>query len=252
MCAPGVRLSNGNEYQLTPIQAKLWDKWEGYWEDIDYLKSLLGATVTTIMDGDMIDNNKHPTTERISGNEAVLLRAAYATLTLAAVVSDSIVMIRGTAAHTGNSGELEEILAKDIGAKPWADGNYSGYQFEGTVGGMPIFAQHHPGGGARQPWGRGGASNTAAAKTVFRFAENNMAIPKLAFFGHTHAPEDSGDNHICRAIFLPSWKLTDDFGHRFGGDWLPIGSPYVIIKGEHYDVRKDHYFKWPNVQHWEL
>lgn len=254
LCAPGVVLDGGNEYLLSPIQKRLYEKWEELWGKIDEIKKAMDAEVVTIFNGDMIDNNRHATSERISGNPADLLRAAYETLSVAAVVSDSTIMVRGTEAHTGVSGNLEETLAHELGCRRWPNGNYSGYQAMLTVGGVRIFAQHHPGTASRLPWTRGSAANRLAAKVENNFAELGLPPPHLAFFGHNHNPEDSFDNHRCRAIILPSWKLTDAYGHRFGGDWLPIGGAYTII-GEHKDDAQyrvvKHFYDWPNPAGWK-
>jgi len=139
------------------------------------------------------------------------------------------------------------VIAHDIGALAAPDGRSSWWGFRGVIGGVRIDAAHHPGHGHGRPWTRGADAGRLAAQIIDRYVNRAQPLqpPQLVLRGHNHKPVDSYDNHpATRAIITPSWQLSTSFGHRLGGDWLPIGGAYVICRNGSYVVKKL-YWEWP-------
>ena len=162
-------------------------------------------------------------------------------------IADAVVVTRGTEAHSGIGSVMDEMIAQDIGAlaDPEAgDGVRSWQRFRATVAGGSFDVAHHPGTGHARPWTRGGDANRLAAMVTYAYAERRQPPPMVTVRGHNHKPSDSADNHPTRAVILPSWQLSTAFGHRLGGDWLPVGAAWWECDGGEYVLRK-FYRDWP-------
>jgi len=250
LCKPTVVLDDGGYYTASPIQTWIYQQWIDYWKWVEGYKKALGRELIVWFGGEMADNLHHHTTQLISRNEYDQKRHAVAVLQPALELADKIVVIRGSEAHVGASGWMDEWVANDISASPSGsgdDGPFSWWRWQGKIDGMVIDGAHHPGTGHGRPWTRGGDSNRLAAIVKDDYIENGLWPPDIVLRGHNHKPSDSYDNHMTRAIILPSWQLTNAFGYRLGGGWLPIGG-LVLWADEEEEGRinvKKKYSKWP-------
>lgn len=255
VCPPRFGRDDGDTYVASKYQNFIWKKWLEYWSEIADLKRRTGYPVYFVINGEAADLNKHTTQQQISMNLDDALRLAIKVIEPGLDVADHVVVTRGTEAHSGPGSSMDEIIGRDIDAIPDDDGRHSWYNWRAKIAGKYIDIAHHPGMGHSRPWTRGGDANRLAAMMVFQAAENDYPIPDLVIRGHTHRPSDSGDNHRCRAIILPSWKLStwqrgDAFGFRLGGSLLPFGGAYALLeKGREIDVRKFTY-RWPLRKVW--
>ncbi len=155
--------------------------------------------------------------------------------------------VRRTEAHSGPSAHLDETIAHDIGATPCDEtaNTFSHWRLRLSIDGVRLDVAHHPpGGGGRRPWTRGNFAPTLASMAFFEAAERGEKPPHLLVRGHVHRPGDSYDVYPVRALVLPSWQLTTSYGHRIGGDPLPIGGAIVTCdRGKHEVVKR--YATWP-------
>ena len=162
-------------------------------------------------------------------------------------------MLRGTEAHSGPSGAMDETLARELGAEAaTADGPASWWQLRLEVEGVRLDVAHHPpGGGGRRPWTAANFAATLAAMAFYETAARGEKPPHLYVRGHVHRPGDSYDAHPVRALVLPSWQLTTSYGYRIGGGALPVGGAYVVCSGKgNYEVVK-RYSEWPTTGYWK-
>ena len=240
LCPPAINLDDGGTYRASKIQKWIWKHWRAFWGQIAEAKKRTGYPVLAIFNGELADDLNHRSTQLITKNTDDQLRIAVAAMSPALDVADHIIVTRGTEAHSGASATIDEIIARDIGAIPDTDGvdHHARWLWRGSVAGVNFHVAHHPGMGHARAWTRGGDANRIAAQVFYRYGERRMLPPDLAIFGHTHKPVDSYDNHPVRAIVLPSWQLTNAYGHRLGGDWLPIGAAYVVCEKGQYEVHK--------------
>lgn len=254
---PSFNLDAGGTHKADRVQRFIYDKWLEYWREIWEVKQRLGWPVYVIMNGELADSNYHATTQLISRNPADQLAMALKLLEPAYKIADHLIVIRGTAAHSGQSSWMDELLARDLGALPVRhrgedDPRHAHWQWRGVIGGVRFDVAHHPGHGHMRPWTRGGDANRLAADIRMRYDRYNdymmrqkedsqiIPPPQIVLRGHNHKPSDSGHNFgSTRAIIAPSWQLgyDGDFSNRLGGDWLPNGGLYILCDNGEPTVR---------------
>src|SRR6266478_1252442 len=111
------QLDDGGTYIPGPIQMKLADLWDDFWE---WAYDLIGRedTFTFVHCGDVIDGDHHHSTQVSSANLKVQESLAVEMLTpiVAHQQCDRYFQIRGTGVHVGDAGETEERIAAALGA----------------------------------------------------------------------------------------------------------------------------------------
>jgi len=248
LCPPRFTLDDGGSYVASQQQQFIWRHWIKFWDEIaDVKRAHKNVDTYVIINGELADDLNHRSTQLITKNPADQLRLALAALKPLLGVVDRIFVTRGTEAHSGPSGSIDELIAADIGAIQDAYGNYAWWNFIGELGGVLFDVAHHPGHGHARPWTRGADANRLAADIIYRYVEHpdRLRIPDLIIRSHTHKKSDSYDNHPARAIMIPSWQLTNAFGHRLGGGWLPIGGIYTLCDSGSYGEIQKRYLQWP-------
>ena len=245
LCPPKFNLDDGGTYVASKQQRFIWNHWIDYWNHIRELKQQGNYYIYAVLNGDIADDLNHKSTQLITKNEADIISLTVIALNPVLEVADSIIVIRGTEAHVRPSASIEEIIANEIGAVRDSDTDQAArWLYRDVINGVKLHVTHHPGMGHMREWTRGGDANRLAAQIFMRYASMRVDYPDLAIFGHNHKPVDSYDNHPTRAVVLPSWQLTNAFGYRLGGGWLPVGGAYITIDDSGYEVHK-HYKQWP-------
>lgn len=252
VCPPVVHLDDAGQYRASRPQRWLWARWVAFWQAVAERRE--GHRLIIVLNGELADINSHPTTQMISRNPADALRLSAEVLAPALALlgeDDRIYVTRGTEAHSGQSAHLDETVASDIGATGPDDDRASWWRLRLQVDGVRFDIAHHPpGGGGRLPWTAGNFANRLAAMGVFSAAQRRERPPDLYVRGHVHRPGDSYDAFATRALVLPSWQLTTSYGHRIGGDPLPVGGAIVTCDKGQYQVEK-HFWDWP-VERYEI
>ena len=256
LCMPRVALDDGGDYSSSPTQRWIYKQWLDFWKWVKKYKKRLDRDLIVWIGGELADNLTHHTTQLISRNENDLKRHSIAVLEPLLKLADKIIVVRGSEAHVGASGWMDEWIADDISASQCIEGDdnpYSWWHWQSVIDGMVIDGAHHPGTGHGRPWTRGGDANRLAAIIKDNYVEAGVWPPHIVLRGHNHKPTDSYDNHCTRAIILPSWQLTNAFGYRLGGGWLPIGGLLIWADGKENEINvKKWYKRWPvkEVEYW--
>lgn len=243
---PLIELDDGGQYKASKAQRWIWRRWLSYWAEVAQRRE--GSRLVIVLNGELADDNHHPTTQLITRNPADMLKLSAEALAPALSLlqeGDSLFVTRGTEAHSGPSAHLDETIAQDIGATGPAEEIASHWRLRLSIEGVRFDIAHHPpGGDGRLPWTRGNFANRLAAMAVFECASSGERAPHLLVRGHVHRPDDSYDRFAVRALVLPSWQLTTSYGHRIGGDPLPIGGLIVTCDRGRFVVDKL-YEAWP-------
>lgn len=253
LMAEDVTLDDGQVVSRSRIQDWIWECWEAYWRRVRDIKQATGFPVVAVINGESVDHNWHKTVQSVTEFEPVVARLGLAALAPALAPADYFLFTRGTEAHTGLGGSLDELVAEMVslqGGRVIKDGGrYSWPWFWGRFGGVSFDIAHHPGHGYMREWTKGGDANRLAASIVMRYAMRGLPIPQFTLRGHNHKPTDSAGNFPTRAIITPSWKLTDAFGHRLGGggDWLPIGGQIIVCEQGRPSDPEQLYYHWPVI-----
>jgi hypothetical protein len=141
-------------------------------------------------------------------------------------MASKIIVIRGTEAHVGNNGALDEKIAKQIdkvkkgvihrNAELRKSKEYSHHYLRTFIGGRSFDLAHHVNMGTT-PRTERDAANHLAADLVMEYANRwHEPLPDFAFRGHVHRYAESGDNFSIRAYIGPCWQVANPFVHRIG------------------------------------
>lgn len=233
---------------ITPSKPQAWinEKWAEFWAAAAAEKKRLGVECVVLLTGELADDLKHTSTQLVTKNGNDIGRMSLEVLKPAVAVADRIYVTRGSEAHSGQSSSLDEALARAIGAVP-EGGKHARWIFRGTIDGVRIDATHHPGTGHSRPWTKGADANRLAQMVMAAYVEQEQRVPHLAIRGHNHKPSDSADNHLTRAIILPSWQLSNAFGYRIshGSEVLPIGGMMMVLDDGQIVSERKMFYRWP-------
>ena len=253
LCPRYTELDDGGTYEASKTQRFLLRSWLDFWQRVKARKKKK-TWVVALLNGDIADRNRHSKYQLVTINRAVIQKMMLAVLEPVLEIADVIIVVRGTEAHTGGSGEMEEWFAADIEAAGDEEaGTASWWCWEATLDGVNVVAAHHPGTNSGRPWTRGGGANRAAAIVMDNYYSEAWK-PQLAIFNHVHHNEDSYDNHPVRAIFNRSFSLKTAYDHRSGRSLQAtrIGGLIAEIKdGAIVDIDKPHY-KLPRRKPWSM
>lgn len=241
LCRPRVTLDDGGYYVASPLQKAIYNEFSDYLQQLEDAKKRKGWPIYAIMNGELSDDLKHPSTQMITRNPQDAARNAIETLKPLVDMADKVIVTRGTAAHSGLASWSDEKIAEDFDAVQDKKGNYAHYQFRGIIGGVRWHVQHHGFSSYSQPHLALSAAKRNIDRVTANYSKIKQPYPDIVMFGHHHKPLDSGDMvQHTRVITLPSWQLTNEFGHRLGGDWLPIGGIIAYCDNGKLEIEK-HY-----------
>ena len=239
---PEVILDDGDTDRASKESLWLWSVWLD--EFIPAVRrAARGGPLYVAGVGDLIDLDiraRH--LQLISRNAKTALDIAHDALYPLVRHADGFFVCRGTAAHTGESSQFEEMLAEALGARRRGP-NFAAWSWLVESGGVLIEMAHHIS-TSRRASTRQGVAVREAVDTIVDYAAHDDRIPDLVVRGHGHKFEDSGDEHRARVIALPCWSFRpDEFAHRIGmGTRLPeIGGVIAICHDGRLEVEKLRY-----------
>jgi hypothetical protein len=223
-----VNLDDGGTYRASKGQRWLWRCWLDFWDSIPK------GEVWTVLNGDLVDvNGKYNTAQLISLNDSDVMKMAIKVLEPALEKSKLVFVVRGTAAHTGLSGYMEEKIGYDIGAEKCGD-NYSWWELPLECEGVLYDIRHHGSLGYKE-WTRPNSLNSRAVEITLAYANNR--VPNVAIQSHKHRFSTSSDEYPVKVFALPAWQLFSEYVHRLG-TVMPadIGGVYFINESGDYDA----------------
>lgn len=245
---PAVKLDNGGTYKASKGERFLWKSWCTHWEKIGNFASKNDLSVTLILNGDALEATaKERSNQIITKNKAKIIEYAFDTLEPALDVCTSVFVIRGTEFHTGQSGEYEELLARDINAEKDGD-NYSWWQLYANFDGILFDIEHH-GPLGRLPWTLGNALNRLTVELLIGYNKIGSKMPDIAIRSHNHIYATNSDHYATRVISTPAWKLGahDSYVRRLA-KVVPadIGGMYIVCDRGKYERFMDIYKPAPS------
>jgi hypothetical protein len=257
LCPPEFGLDVGT-YQPSAAQRWLWRAWLRFWEKIAIMKREYAARVLSVFVGDVGDINAHSSNELVTINDEWIVNAMVDVAKPALDVADKTIVIRGTAAHSGGAGKLEELFAQRVWAEPCRrrDGSEtaSWYVWRGAVDGVDVLATHHPASGSRLPDKLDDACNRSCAFVAKSIERSGGRAPDWCVWGHVH--KRALGTYLAgrvRGVFLPPWKLVGNYGYRLGtvipeavgGFWLLVEDGRVTASDfELFSVPPDRAWEW--------
>jgi hypothetical protein len=228
---PKVGLDDGGEYTASRSQKWLYENWMDFWSSI----SELDGELIVVINGDLLDVNKHSVHQLITLNKAVVLKHVESILEI--IPTSRVFILRGTGAHVGACAELEEIIAAKLQATSVGNTSTS-WTLALDVDGVLFDIAHHGRVGSN-PWNRSGPLNTLAAQIVMEAHKTGSRIPDVVLRSHNHTHADTHDNLPVRVISTPAWQLSTEYSHRLGlVNLADIGGLVFRCEDGYYDVTK--------------
>jgi hypothetical protein len=242
LCPPeGIALDDGGLYMPNRGQEWLWNNWEEAWAKIKSLKRKhRQAKLHLVLNGDLTDGDHHRTTQIATGHEGVHVHCAMEVLRVPlALKPDSIHILRGTPAHVGRAGGMEEGLAKALKGQGWKviedpdTGNASSYHRLIKFGGLTFDVKHH-GRMGRRAHTKGPYIRWYAQDIFFNYLMDGEEAPDLAIRSHFHQFADSGKIHKIktRAVALPAWQLATEYVHRVAESLADVGLVWFEVDND--------------------
>lgn len=249
---PRFNLDDGGYYVASKLQKAIYSHFMAYVDAVRAAKeSNPSRPLYAILNGEISDDLRHPSTQMISRNPHDCTRNAIETIMPLVELADKLIVTRGTEAHSGLSSWSDEMIAADLGAIPNETGQHAHGVFEGVIGGVRFRVQHHGYSSSNNRHLMTSAANRNAQRIMQNYARIGKPYPDLVLFGHHHKPFDSEDLYHMRVMCLPSWQLTNSYGYRLGGDWLPVGGIIVECDNGKYEIEKHYTYleggRWRNV-----
>lgn len=220
LCPARSIVVDGGTYSPNRTQRWLWSYWKDCWKEAElYTKE--ADRVTWIINGDMVDkDHRNRSYQYITQSPTRIANMAIDVLTPGLEVADQVLVIRGTEAHTGKNGNMEEDVAKDIVSdnkctviRNNETDTASWYHYRGVLGGLRIDVSHHTSMGSL-PWTSANAANKLAADAFMNYNLLGQKIPGLLVRSHVHKHADSHDNYPVRAVVLPAWQSMTSYGAK--------------------------------------
>jgi hypothetical protein len=208
------------------------------WDAIQARKDELGGNVIAVLNGDITDDNYHPSSQMITKHHGSIIDMAIQTLKPCLDVADSVFVIRGTEAHVGIGASLDETLAREIGAIK-DENSFSWWWLPAIWGGVRFDIAHHPGFSTRVNWSRGTDALKIAITTEMDYHEAGSPLPDIVLRAHNHRYADSGGNYNTKAFVCSPWQLTTSFGHRIGYSTKvePVGGLMFVCNNGVYEEK---------------
>lgn len=241
--ADGVHLDDGGSYMPSKEQLWLWEHWLAGWGFVQDIVKREDADFGLVVNGDATDGNHHGTVQILSGAEGAHIKCATECLRVPLAGHPKWVwVVRGTEAHVGKSGGLEEGMAVALnreGAPIQRDvntGAWSSWYVMLDIHGKLIDFAHHGRMGQRAHTRAGYARHFAHDIWTERMLRGERA-PAVAVRSHYHTFEDSGPPHptrpTTRVIQMPAWQLKTAFVWRVGVESLSdVGMVALVIRPE--------------------
>lgn len=212
---PEAIFDDGDTSICSPSQKALWEAWLDFWKYVERKKGkrkLFVAFGGEIVDMDIMSRSN----QYHSRNKTEVLSLAADTISPAIDLADKVIVIRGTQAHVGKQGELDEAAALDIDNIVPDTQTASHYHYRCKIGNFVFDMGHHCSMGTR-PWTKANAGNLLAKLTLDQYRDWGETPPDFVLRGHVHRKADSGENFApLHALISGCWTFPDMFTHRIG------------------------------------
>lgn len=213
-----MRVDGGGQYVPSDFQKKLWAFWTVFWDE--WVPEVTrGEPYDIVHNGDAIDGSHHNSTTQISHNIEDQIRIAERVIGPRAAacrrLGGTYYHIRGTEAHVGQSGEFEERLARNLGAKPNDQGQYARFDLWKRVGkptkrvSAPLVHLLHHIGTTSSAAHEASAVNAEMTAEYVEAARWNREPPDFVVRSHRHrsiAVDLNSAKGYAAAVVTPAWQ----------------------------------------------
>jgi hypothetical protein len=212
----GAEVSYGNTIGLGNNLHQRW-LWSCWCDAIGKAVKHFGdAPWALIVNGDCIEGRHHGTTEIVTAKNRDHAAAAVECLRPLAEAASKSFCVAGTECHTG---DWEELIAKEIGAK-WC-GDKALLELNGTL----IDVAHHMPTSSRA-YLEAGAMSIVMGNARLNYARAGHSVPKVFLRAHRHCGGFYSDAHALFVV-TGAWQMLTRYGFKVVTD--SISRPSIAI-----------------------
>lgn len=212
LCPPNVHLDDGGKYTASKAQQWLLSCWKQAWKRVAKLTD--GMQTIVASNGDLVDGDHHGTYQLWSRNPEDQIETACDLLSPVQQAAHSLFIVRGTEAHVGGTGWMEESIATRLNTEPCpATATYSWHRLPIQIEGVHFHVAHHSSMGGKE-LSRGTSAAGLAVDTMTYCASKRLTMPDVVIRSHNHRWADSGTTYPVRAVSLPAFQLGTSYIHR--------------------------------------
>lgn len=229
----GTKPDQSGNVSPSRLQTVVWLWWEEMWEDW-VPTATKGEPYGIILNGDGVEGVPHGSTAGISANDSDQFKIAVRIIKpLVAKCDGRFKWVRGTEAHVGKSGSIEEMCAEAVGAIPNRDDQFSRFELWQKVGGGLVHLLHHVGTTSSSAH-EASAVNAEMTAEYVEAARWGDRPPDVIVRSHRHRcievriPNAHG---FATATVTPGWQLKTPFSYKIaGGRIAPPQFGCVLIR----------------------
>lgn len=252
ICPKTVSLDDGGVYIPSNAQATLYQWWREFWDDF-VPEATKGEPYVVVHNGDVVDGVPHGSVSQIS---TLLDDQAIAAVNLLKpeVTSRKVLRyyhIRGTSAHVGKNAEIEERVARALGAVKDKNGQHARWELWLKLADSKrehlIHLLHHVGTTGSTHYESSAVMAELAAELT-EAARWGESAPSAIVRSHRHRsievriPSERGWRF---AVVTPAWQLKTEYAWKIpGGRVSPSQIGGVVLR-----VSDGYLFSIPFVKH---
>jgi len=214
---------NAADYRPNKIQRWLFKAWSnGFLPDVERILDKFKPDYVHLSEiGDMgeLDYKRRNAEEVWTRNPEDIVDNFSRLLEPLVSMVDSVHMVRGTKAHIGEDGGIDERLAADCEKTiPTADKKsngkpiYAGWYAEFTLSGVHFEIAHH--GKNRTKWTDINGLVSLGNEILLKRTKNGQKVPDVISRGHFHYGEHTPYDKKPYVVAVPSWQLPNTFVYR--------------------------------------
>lgn len=231
VCQPNIQLDDRGTYHASREQRWLWEQWQTFCAGVS------GYDIA-ILNGDICEGDtKDRSYQVITRNRAEMKRMTCDVIEPLANAVNRVYFVRGTGAHGGKSGEIEEGIAADFD-NAVRDGKNASWQRLNLLAEKVRLDVAHTATMGGMPWSKRMAAERLANRILYEYAERDEPMPDLVIRSHCHQWSEGGNRRV-HAIFTPAWTFATEYvNHINQGGMAEIGAVKIHIDGRHYEIER--------------
>lgn len=232
---------NAADYKPNKIQTWLFKVWNNnFLADVERILDEYKPDYVHLSElgdmGDLDHNNRSPeevwtrNPDDIVDNYARLLAPLYSMV-------DSVHVVRGTKAHIGENGGIDEKIAKDCdktiptkNIKSDGEPVYAGWYAEFTLSDVHFEIAHH--GKNRSKWTDINMLVSLGNEILLKRTKNGQRVPDVVSRGHFHYGAHTPYDMRPYVVSVPSWQLPNTFVYRIDAtvETPHVGGHVIIVR----------------------
>ena len=223
-----IRLDDGGTYVPSEAQQTLKKWWDEFWGEF-VPTATKGEPYDVVCNGDVVEGVPHGSVAHFSAIMDEHCQAAVDLLRPVVSHKNCVAYwhVRGTEAHVGKSAELEERVARELGAVKSRTGQYARWELWKKLGPHLIHFLHHVGttGSAAH---EASAVNAELTALLTESARWNEKTPDALCRSHRHRAIEvrvPGPRGWRFAVVTPAWQLRTPFAFKVPG--ARVSSPQI-------------------------